>query len=257
MEPRSSSLPTTTPDAGILDLWQGLIVGLGPLAAAYDRRWCPRRRVLDTLRVMLFVFLLACARRQGCTTTLAELWAPCRGLDAPLPQPISAAARSKARPQLDENEFKPCHPEILRRAAPPGAQGLLSCRSPWIPSHAAANAGGAGAASRGPTAAPTGVSQRDPRAHLRADRDWSPPAAPEPPIPATIQAPSLAMGPMQTRGHIARPMSPPRKDEMDVTRALPSRKSTRLSGGALARAPLGGGFPALPFRLQGGFSVPP
>ena len=162
MEPRSSSLPTTTPDAGILDLWQGLIVGLGPLAAAYDRRWCPRRRVLDTLRVMLFVFLLACARRQGCTTTLAELWAPCRGLDAPLPQPISAAARSKARPQLDENEFKPCHPEILRRAAPPGAQGLLSCRSPWIPSRAAANAGGAGAASRGPTAAPTGVSQRDP-----------------------------------------------------------------------------------------------
>ena len=128
MEPRSSSRPATTPDAGILDLWQGLIVGLGPLAAAYDRRWCPRRRVLDTLRVMLFVFLLACARRQGCTTTLAELWAPCRGLDAPLPQPISAAARSKARPQLDENEFKPCHP-ILRRAAPPGAQGLLSCRS--------------------------------------------------------------------------------------------------------------------------------
>ena len=229
MEPRSSSLPTTTPDAGILDLWQGLIVGLGPLAAAYDRRWCPRRRVLDTLRVMLFVFLLACARRQGCTTTLAELWAPCRGLDAPLPQPISAAARSKARPQLDENEFKPCHPEILRRAAPPGAQGLLSCRSPWIPSRAAANARGAGAASRGPTAAPTGVSQRDPRAHLRADRDWSPPAAPEPPIPATIQAPSLAMGPMQTRGHIARPMSTPRKDEMDVTRALPSRKSTRFT----------------------------
>ena len=30
-----------------------------------------------------------------------------------------------------------------------------------------------------------------------------------------------------------------------------------LSGRALARAPLGGGFPALPFRLQGGFSVPP
>ena len=87
MEPRSSSLPATTPDAGILDLWQGLIVGLGPLAAAYDRRWCPRRRVLDTLRVMLFVFLLACARRQGYTTTLAELWAPCRALGAPLPQP--------------------------------------------------------------------------------------------------------------------------------------------------------------------------
>ena len=35
------------------------------------------------------------------------------------------------------------------------------------------------------------------------------------------------------------------------------RQRTLLSGRALARAPLGGGFPALPFRLQGGFSVPP
>ena len=183
------------------------------------------RRVLDTLRVMLFVLLLVCARRQGYTTTLAELGAPCRGLDAPLPQPISDGALCKAHPQLDENEFKPFHPEILRRAAPPGAQGVLSCRSTWLPSRAAANAGGAGAASRGPAA----VSQRDPRAHLRADRDWPPPAAPERPTPATIQAPSLAMGPMQTRGHIARPMPTPRKDEMDVTRALPSGKSTRFT----------------------------
>ena len=87
MEPRSSSRPATTPDAGILDLWQGVIVGLGPLAAASDRRWCPRRRVVETLRVLLFVFLLVGARRQGYTTTLAELWAPCRALDAPLPQP--------------------------------------------------------------------------------------------------------------------------------------------------------------------------
>ena len=117
MEPRGSSRSATTPDAGILDLWQGLIVGPGPLAAASDRRWCPRRRVLETLRVMLFVFLLAGSRRQGYTTTLAELWAPCRALDAPLPQPICDAALSKARPQLDENEFKPFHPEILRRAA--------------------------------------------------------------------------------------------------------------------------------------------
>ena len=30
-----------------------------------------------------------------------------------------------------------------------------------------------------------------------------------------------------------------------------------LSGRALARAPVGGGFPAPPFRLRGGFTVPP
>ena len=63
--------------------------------------------MLETLWVMLFVFLLVFARPQGYTTTLAELWAQCRALDAPLPQPVSDAALSKARPQLDENEFKP------------------------------------------------------------------------------------------------------------------------------------------------------
>ena len=31
----------------------------------------------------------------------------------------------------------------------------------------------------------------------------------------------------------------------------------KLSGRALARAPVGGGFPAPPFRLRGGFTVPP
>ena len=41
------------------------------------------------------------------------------------------------------------------------------------------------------------------------------------------------------------------------TASLLQEAEKRLSGRALARAPLGGGFPALPFRLQGGFSVPP
>ena len=170
MEPRSSSRPATTPDAGILDLWQGLIVGLGPLAAASDRRWCPRRRVLETLRVILFVFLLVCARRQGYTTTLAELWAPCRGLDAPLPQPISDAALSKARTQLDENEFKPFHPEILRRAG-----GRKSARPPGT----FANGSGLAAAS-GTRTAHTGDNSSaqsrngadaDPRPHSAPDVD--------------------------------------------------------------------------------------
>ncbi len=37
----------------------------------------------------------------------------------------------------------------------------------------------------------------------------------------------------------------------------PLSKIHELSGRALARAPLGGGIPALPFRLQGGVTVPP
>ena len=133
MHPRISNLPSTTPDMDFLDLRQGLIVALGRLAAAYDRRWHQRRRVLDTLPVILFMFALVCARRQGDTTTLATVGAQCRSLDAALPQPVSDAIWSKARPQLDENGFKPFRAEISRRNGQPGAQGLPSCRSTWIP----------------------------------------------------------------------------------------------------------------------------
>ena len=45
----------------------------------------------------------------------------------------------------------------------------------------------------------------------------------------------------------------------DQSLILPARNpsSTASLGRALARAPLGGGFPAPPFRLRGGFTVPP
>ena len=77
MDPRISRLPSAPPDAGFLDLWQGLIGALGTLAADCDRRW-RQRRVLDTLPVILFVFRLVFApRRHGYPTALAELWPRC------------------------------------------------------------------------------------------------------------------------------------------------------------------------------------
>ena len=61
-------------------------------------------------------------RRQGYTTTLAQLWAQCRALDVPLPQerPVSDTAMCKARPRIDEHVFQRFHAEILRRADQPG-----------------------------------------------------------------------------------------------------------------------------------------
>ena len=125
-KPRRSQappVPPAAPDADFVALWQGLIGALSALAAAQDSRWQRRSRVLNTLLVMLFVFRLVFApRRQGYTTTLAELWAQCRALDVPLPQPqpVSDAAMCKARPKVDENVFKQFHAEILRCAAPSG-----------------------------------------------------------------------------------------------------------------------------------------
>ena len=102
MHPRISSLPSTTPDAGFLGLWQGLIVALGPLASEYDRRW------------------RCCSCFSSCAPDARAApprWPSCGPGAGPLPQPVSNAAPSKTRPQLDENEFKPFHAEILRSAA--------------------------------------------------------------------------------------------------------------------------------------------
>ena len=106
---------------------KGLIGSLGGIAAAHDRRWQKRRRVLNTLLVMLFVFRLVFApRRQGYVTTLAQLWAQCRTLEVPLPQPqpVSDAAMCKARPKVDETVFQQFHAEILRCADQPGPAWL-------------------------------------------------------------------------------------------------------------------------------------
>ena len=115
----SPALAAAGPDADFIALWQGLIGELSALAAAHDRQWQQRSRVLNTLLVMLFVFRLVFApRRQGYTTTLAQLWAQCRALQVPLPQPrpVSDAAMCKARPRIHEQVFKQFHAAILARA---------------------------------------------------------------------------------------------------------------------------------------------
>ena len=117
--PRRPALAPEVPDADFIAMWQDLIGALGTLAAAHDRQWQQRSRVLNTLLIMLFVFRLVFApRRQGYTTTLARLWAQCRALDVPLPQPqpVSDAAMCKARPRIHEQVFKQFHAEILGRA---------------------------------------------------------------------------------------------------------------------------------------------
>ena len=122
--PRRSRAPqAVAPAADYVALWQDLIGALSALAADHDRRWQLRRRVLNTLLVMLFVFRLVFApRRQGYTTTLAELWDQCRALEVPLPQPrpVHEAAMVRARRKIDPAVFRQFHAQILLRADPPG-----------------------------------------------------------------------------------------------------------------------------------------
>ncbi len=51
----------------------------GSVANRHDRLWQHRRRVLNTLVVVLFIFRLVFSKgRPGYATTLAELWGQCR-----------------------------------------------------------------------------------------------------------------------------------------------------------------------------------
>ncbi len=78
--------PTPAHDDPSVAMWMKIIDAAGELAAAHDRQWMKRKRILDSLIVMLFVFRLVLSRGgKGYATVLAELWDQCRKLGIALP----------------------------------------------------------------------------------------------------------------------------------------------------------------------------
>ena len=62
-------------DDPFVAMWMKIIEAAGRLAAEHDRTWMRRRRVLNSLIVMLFVFRLVLSRNsKGYATVVAELW---------------------------------------------------------------------------------------------------------------------------------------------------------------------------------------
>ena len=93
-----------------------LVAAATAVAAREDARWQKRRRVFDSLLIMLFVFRLVVAPRgQGYRTTLCELWEQCAAAGVALPQdePPAASTACEAREKLDEAAFKRLHREVL------------------------------------------------------------------------------------------------------------------------------------------------
>ena len=119
-QPAPASSPQLEADDPFVQLWQQIIGILTEVAADFDAQWQIRRRVLNTLLVMLFIFRLVFSQqRQGYTTVIAELWQQCRRLGVALPQqqPVTAAAMCRARRKLDEQVFKQLHGRVLQQAA--------------------------------------------------------------------------------------------------------------------------------------------
>ena len=100
------------PEDAFVRLWSGIVETLVGVANRHDRLWQRRRRVLNTLVVVLFVFRLVFSKgRPGYATTLAELWGQCRtmGIELPQPAPVSPSSICSARARLDEQLFKTLH----------------------------------------------------------------------------------------------------------------------------------------------------
>ena len=100
-----------------VQLWQRIVTTLQRVTAEHDLVWQRRKRVLNTMLIVLFVFRLAqSTNRRGYEISLNELWENCRALKVELPRekPVSAAAMCKARDKVKADLFKTLHYEILK-----------------------------------------------------------------------------------------------------------------------------------------------
>lgn len=111
-------------DAAFVSLWQEVVHIFHAVATEYDAQWRVRKRVIDTLLLMLLIFRLVCAKNsQSYGTTIDELWGSCKRLELPLAQPHSIAPSSfcAARAKLDEAVFKCANQKILAAYAADGS----------------------------------------------------------------------------------------------------------------------------------------
>jgi len=99
-------------------LWQKIITIVNGVADEFDQQWQKRKRVLNTLLIVLFIFRLVFSKnKQGYGTTIAELWDYCRKMNIQLPQakPVTAAAFGNARAKLDEAIFKTINTAVIQK----------------------------------------------------------------------------------------------------------------------------------------------
>lgn len=107
---------TPAVDAPFVALWEQVMHIFHAVAAEYDQKWRVRKRVIDTLMLMLLIFRLVCSKNtQSYGTTIDELWNNCQQLKLALPQKSSIAPSSfcAARQKLDEAIFKCANQRVL------------------------------------------------------------------------------------------------------------------------------------------------
>ncbi|RKX37052.1 MAG: IS4 family transposase [Verrucomicrobia bacterium] len=118
-----------TVDDGFIELWKKTAYILHAVATEYDQKWQVRKRVINSLIMMLLIFRLVSSKNsQGYGTTIDDLWDSCDKLDMELPQKSSIAPSSfcEARKKLDEEIFKRVNQEIVH------AYASEDCKYKWL-----------------------------------------------------------------------------------------------------------------------------
>jgi len=119
---RNELAPSSTRGVGgtFLALWENVVEILHQVAAEYDKKWRVRKRLIDSMLLMLLIFRLVSAKNsQSYGTTIDDLWASCGRLKLSLPQKRSIAPSSfcAARKKLDESIFQSANRKILKAYA--------------------------------------------------------------------------------------------------------------------------------------------
>jgi hypothetical protein len=79
--------PPLTKNDPFVQLWGNIISTVEATANDFDRQWQKRKRILNTLLIMLFIFRLVFSKdKQGYTITTIELWEQCRQMNIALRQ---------------------------------------------------------------------------------------------------------------------------------------------------------------------------
>jgi len=102
-------------------LWENVVEILHQVAAEYDERWQVRKRVINSMILMLLIFRLVSSKNsQSYGTTIDDLWDSCDRLKISLPQKssISPSSFCAARRKLDESIFQCANQRILGAYAP-------------------------------------------------------------------------------------------------------------------------------------------
>ena len=99
-----------------VELWKKVVKVISEVASQYDEQWQVRKRVINSMLIILLIFRLVCSKNsQSYGTTIDELWDSCDRLDLSLPQNGSIAPSSfcAARIKLDEAVFKQVNQRII------------------------------------------------------------------------------------------------------------------------------------------------